>query len=200
MRKQNYYKLLLVAAVGLVEGAAMTGSVSSLTYQETVTPEFTFNEALTITVSSADITINELAPGQNKTSNTVDITVVTNNASGYTLTSTAGDGSTYTDTNLVNSVDSTRIFTSLATSDSIASPDGFGDSKWGYSFSTDNASTWSNYSGLPYYGGTGKTLLDKNTQSATAGDVVNFKIAAKSSTTQASGTYNNVINFAVTGK
>ena len=59
--------------------------------------------------------------------------------------------------------------------------------------------SYSNYSGLPYYGNTGATLLAKDTQSASTGDVVNFRIAAKSSATQNAGTYNNVINFSVTG-
>ncbi len=200
MHKHHLYKMLFTAVAGLFGNVLMTGSVTALTYQSTVTPEFTINEVLTITLSTEDITIEEVALGQSATSNTVDITVVTNNASGYTLTSTAGDGSTYTSNSLINSSDTTKTFTSLGTGDSIESPDSFDDSEWGYSFSTDSENTWSNYSGLPYYGNTGATLLDKDTQSDSEGDVVNFRIAAKSSTAQASGTYNNVINFAVTGK
>lgn len=198
MRKNCFYKMLLSTVVGLVGSAMAAGHVSALTYQETVTPRFTINESINVTVSS-DIVIDELALGQSRASDAVDVTVVTNNSSGYTLTATAGDGSTYTSSDLVNSEDSTKTFTSLATSASIADPASFNYGEWGYSFSTDNT-TWSNYSGLPYFGNTGVTLNDKNTQSASDGDVVNFKIAAKADSFQASGTYNNVINFVVTGK
>lgn len=200
MRKYNFYIISVLVVAGLL-GSAMAGkTTSAVTYQSTVTPEFTINESLSVTVSSEDIAISGLTFGQSKASDAVNVTVVTNNYSGYTLTSTAGDGNAYTDTNLINSTDSSSNFTSLDTSASIADPTNFGDGEWGYSFSTDSQATWSNYSGLPYYDNTGATLVDKNTQSAVDGDVVNFRIAAKASETQPAGTYNNVINFAVVGK
>lgn len=203
MQKHNSCKAILLIVMGLV-GNAMTvgiaGSVSALTYQSEVSPEFTINESISITLSSADIAISGLAIGQSKASDAVDITVLTNNDSGYVLTSTSGDGSTYTNTNLVNSADSDENFTSLATTASVADPDDFNPGEWGYSFSTDSQTTWSDYSGLPYYGNTGATLMDKDSQSASDGDVVNFRIAAKATDTQAAGTYNNVVNFAVVGK
>ena len=188
----------LLVAMGILMGVG-SEAVSALTYQSTITPEFTINESITVTLSSSYLHIDDLAIGQSNISNTIDVTVLTNNYSGYTLTSTAGDGATYTDTNLTNAVDSTKTFTSLATTDSITDPASFADGKWGYSYSVNNKSTWSDYSGLPYYGNTGATLLTKDTQSASTGDVVNFRIAAKSSDVQASGTYNNVINFIATG-
>ncbi|MBR2709508.1 hypothetical protein IKE72_00280 [Candidatus Saccharibacteria bacterium] len=192
--------LALLSSAAILLGSIFVAPRSSaLSYQSTIKPQFTINDTLTVTVSSADIYINDLAPGQSDISNIIDITVRTNNAYGYTLTSTAGNGDTYKDTNLTNTLDGTKTFTSLATTDSIASPTSFDDSEWGYSFSTDAQATWSNYSGLPYYGNTGATLLAKDTQSAATGDVVNFKIAAKSSSVQTAGTYNNVINFMATG-
>ena len=202
MHQRHTYKVMSIVTImlsSMLGNVFVSSHVSALTYQSTVSPEFTINEALTITLSSSDIHIDELVVGQSDISNVVDITVLTNNSYGYTLTSTAGNGDTFTNTNLINADDNTKIFTSLAPTDSISDPASFADSKWGYSFSTDSKTTWSNYSGLPYYGNTGATLLAKDTQSASTGDVVNFRIAAKSSATQNAGTYNNVINFSVTG-
>ena len=202
MHQRHTYKIMSIVTImlsSILGNFFVSSHVSALTYQSTVSPEFTINEALTITLSSSDIHIDELAVGQSDISNIVDITVLTNNSYGYTLTSTAGNGDTFTNTNLINADDNTKIFTSLAPTDSISDPASFADSKWGYSFSTDSKTTWSNYSGLPYYGNTGATLLAKDTKSASTGDVVNFRIAAKSSATQNAGIYNNVINFSVTG-
>ena len=202
MHQRHTYKVMSIVTImlsSILGNFFVSSHVSALTYQSTVSPEFTINEALTITLSSSDIHIDELAVGQSDISNIVDITVLTNNSYGYTLTSTAGNGDTFTNTNLINADDNTKIFTSLAPTDSISDPASFADSKWGYSFSTDSKTTWSNYSGLPYYGNTGATLLAKDTKSASTGDVVNFRIAAKSSATQNAGIYNNVINFSVTG-
>ena len=202
MHQRHTYKVMSIVTImlsSMLGNVFVSSHVSALTYQSTVSPEFTINEALTITLSSSDIHIDELVVGQSDISNVVDITVLTNNSYGYTLTSTAGNGDTFTNTNLINADDNTKIFTSLAPTDSISDPASFADSKWGYSFSTDSEATWSNYSGLPYYGNTGATLLAKDTRSASTGDVVNFRIAAKSSAAQNAGTYNNVINFMATG-
>ena len=81
------------------------------------------------------------------------------------------------------------------------------DNTWGYSYSTDNGTTWisapsvSGYSGLPQDANTnanergkgGKTLLDTE---GTPGDrSIQFKIGAKAASTQAAGDYTNIINF-----
>ena len=163
---------------------------SALTYQDNVELQFTWNPTIRISLSSADLVINNLTPGNSADSNTITINVGTNNMYGYTLSATAGN-TTNASTNLVNTVDDTKLFTSLATDASLASLTT--DNTWGYSFSTNSGTSWSNYSGLPLYtAAAGAELVNNDGSGSTP---VQFKIAAKASTIQASGAYTNTINF-----
>ena len=167
-----------------------TPSVSALTYQDNVELQFTWNPTIRISLSSADLIIDNLTPGNSADSNTITINVGTNNMYGYTLSATAGN-TTNASTNLVNTVDNTKLFTSLATDASLASLTT--DNTWGYSFSTNSGTSWSNYSGLPLYtAASGAELVNNDGSGSTP---VQFKIAAKASTIQASGAYTNTINF-----
>ena len=165
---------------------------SALTYQSSVDVGFTFNPAIVVNLSG-DLLINNLAPGSSADSNIIDVNVSTNASHGYTLVATAGTSTT--NTNLVNSSNSSYIFSSIATNADLASLTT--DNTWGYSFSTNNGTNWSNYSGLPLdnndEGATGKELLSTNTPSDNR--TIKFKIGAKASIDQAAGTYNNTINF-----
>ncbi|MBR2725899.1 hypothetical protein IKE87_01375, partial [Candidatus Saccharibacteria bacterium] len=101
MHQRHTYKVMSIVTImlsSMLGNVFVSSYVSALTYQSTVSPEFTINEALTITLSSSDIHIDELVVGQSDISNVVDITVLTNNSYGYTLTSTAGNGDTFTNT------------------------------------------------------------------------------------------------------
>ncbi|MBR2709896.1 hypothetical protein IKE72_02350 [Candidatus Saccharibacteria bacterium] len=175
----------------------MSGPVTALSYQTEVQPQFTFSESIQVEITSTEknLIIEDLVPGTNKTSNEIDVRVSTNSANGYTLTSTAGDGTTYKSTALVNSEDSNKTFTSLATSDEITDPANFGPGEWGFSYKQGSSDTWNDYSGLPSYLDPGKTIGETDAPSASGGDIYNFRIAAKASPIQASGTYNNVITF-----
>ncbi|MBR2543339.1 hypothetical protein IKF03_01970, partial [Candidatus Saccharibacteria bacterium] len=96
----------------------------------------------------------------------------------------------------------TSSFASIDTNASIASNTGLSDNTWGYAFmdETMNNPTWSSYSGLPLYSSTAPVTLKSSLSPATSaeGDKIKFKIAAKSSVSQSSGEYNNVINFTIT--
>ena len=87
-----------------------------------------------------------------------------------------------------------------------ATPASFEDNKWGYAYSTDSGTSWvsgdagaavAGYNGLPLdnddNGATGVTLI--NTTSPVANNSVQFKIGAKASAAQASGTYTGTVNF-----
>ena len=165
---------------------------SALTYSSSVQTGFTFNPTISLTLSG-DLVINNLTPGNTADSNTIDVTVATNNTTGYTLLATAGTSST--NTNLVNTANNSYNFTSIATSASLASLTT--DNTWGFSYSSDSGTTWSNYSGLPLdnddEGATGKQLAKTTSQSQNL--PIQVKIGAKASQSQASGTYTNVINF-----
>ncbi|MBP5647908.1 hypothetical protein J6X04_01290, partial [Candidatus Saccharibacteria bacterium] len=165
---------------------------SALTYQSSVGVGFTFNPSISVSLSG-NLVISNLVPGSTSDSNIISVAVSTNASHGYTLVATAGTSTT--NTNLVNSSNSSYIFSSIATNADLASLTT--DNTWGYSFSTNNGTNWFNYSGLPLdnndEGATGKELLSTNTPSDNR--TIKFKIGAKASIDQAAGTYNNTINF-----
>ena len=145
-------------------------NISALSYQSEVGIGFTFNPTLSLSLDSSDLAISNLTPGTTGDSNSISVNVATNAAYGYTLSATV-DNTNLTHTNETNT--------------------------WGYSYKNNLASTptWSNYSGLST--STSKVLFntDSNTSSS-----IDFKIGAKASNTQASGTYTNTINFIVVSK
>ena len=164
-------------------------NTSALSYQTDVGVSFTFNPTLSVSISSNDLVISNLTPGTTDISNEISINVSTNNIYGYNLYATVGN-SAYNNTNLTRSI-SNDTFTSISTNADL--PSLTTDNTWGYTYSLDNGTTWSNYNGLSLYTADNPTRLRKNT--GPAEDTVNFKIAAKSSATQPSGAYTNVINF-----
>ena len=169
-----------------------TPNSSALTYSSNVDVGFTFNPTISVNLSG-DLLINNLAPGSVSDSNIINVTVATNASQGYALTATAGTKTTNTD--LVNQSNSAYKFSSIATNASLASLTT--DNTWGFSYSSDSGSTWSNYSGLPLdnddEGATGKQLL--STINPSDNRTIQFKIGAKAATDQAAGTYLNTINF-----
>ena len=203
------FVLLYTLIIFLLIGTIFSSKASALTYQSEVTTEFTFNPTLSINLSSSNIIINNLAPGSAADSNIVTVGVTTNTAYGYVLSATAGIKGG--NTNLVNTSDSTYIFTNLATTAGAASSlSNIPDDKWGYSYSSDSGSTWvsgdtgstaAGYAGLPLdnndnaneRGKGGTTLI--STDNPADSKSIQFKIGAKASTSQPAGTYTNVINF-----
>ena len=192
----------IAGCIGIVSilGAVNGTNVSALTYQSTINSEFTINPAINVSLSSADLIINDLEPGTTKDSNIITVTVSTNNSSGYTLGSTVGNSTTYDYDALKNNVDNTKSFTNLTSTGSLTA------GKWGYSYSNDNGTTWyggndssSNpivgYGGLPLYTSTPVEIASSSSASTTS---TQFKIGAYATTGQAAGEYNNVVNFIAT--
>jgi uncharacterized protein (TIGR02145 family) len=165
---------------------------SALTYSSNVEVGFTFNPTISLNLSG-DLLINNLSPGSVSDSNTINVTVATNASQGYVLTATSGTKTTNTD--LVNQTNSAYKFSSIATNASLSNLTT--DNTWGYSYSEDSGTNWSNYSGLPLdnddEGATGKQLI--NTINPADNRTLQFKIAARASSNQAAGTYQNTINF-----
>ena len=191
--------------LGMVTLGMPTGKTEALTFQSSVDVSFAFNTSLSVSLSSEGIHVDDLAPGTTKDSNIVTVKVLTNNLKGYTLNSSVGN-TTYDSSDLVAEASNTAKFTSLNTTDSLTSLEESGETNiWGYAYLDPNLNegtntTWTNYSGLPLYSDTDNLANLRTTTgpSAETGDDVQFKIAAKADTTQLSGEYNNVINFAVT--
>lgn len=197
MRVTEKYILLSVLL-----SVCFVSSVHAETFQSSVPVEFTFSSTLDVSVSG-DMAISSLSPGSSAESNIINVTVSTNSMYGYNLSATVGNSThtnpSFNNTNL-NHTGGVKTFSSLSTSDSIAaisSADASSNGRWGYSFSLDSGSTWSNYSGLPLYSASGATIY--NTSSPVDSKTIKFKIGAKASTAQAAGTYTNVINFTVVG-
>ena len=192
------YKLYIPAAMafGLISLRA-----SALTYQSSTDVEFTLNPTLNVTLSSSDLTIDNLAPGSSSDSNVITASVSTNAGYGYYLSATAGTKTGSTDlTNGSGNSKFTNLSSTATTLNDIPAD------HWGYSYSQDDGTTWvsgnadsavSGYNGLPLdnddSGATGVMLI--RTDSFSNAGSVKFKIGAKASTNQASGTYTNTVNF-----
>ncbi|MBQ8156187.1 hypothetical protein IJ101_00130 [Candidatus Saccharibacteria bacterium] len=176
----------------IIFGSTLLTTVASatstpLTWQDEVDVQFTFNPALSVTISDGDIVIPNLGVGTRDNSNEIAITVTTNNIAGYQLSATVGNASTYDYRELKHETTSTALFNSLAvgtTLNQLSTP-----STWGYS--TDSGTS---YSGLPKYDDTTNVaVLNDSTASGT--ETTNFLIGAYADQNQLAGDYKNVINF-----
>lgn len=195
-------KLISGVAVAAVATVVVANVAHGLTYSQDIGVSFTFNPVVGLTLSASDLIISNLAPGTAADSNVIDINILTNNANGYTLNASVGNDSTYNTRNLVhknNTVPNT--FSSIDIGSNISDKTNLNDNTWAYSYSIDSGTTWTGYNGLPLYSDTTNIAQLKNSTipvSSASGDTIKFKIAAKASTTQASGEYNNIINFQLT--
>ena len=185
-------------------------SVSALSYESNVGIGFTFNPTLAISFSSSDLVISNLTPGTTSDSNNIVVSVSTNAAYGYTLSTNVGSNDItspyYGSSDLVHSNNSNNgsnssnhVFSSVAIDANYSDLSDFSTNAdintWGYSTSLDNGTTWSSYNGLST--STNTTLVDSNDMTSSA---IDFKIAAKASDNQTSGVYSNVINFMAVSK
>ena len=156
----------------------------ALSYSGNINMDFTFNPTIAVNLSSADLTIANLIPGGISDSNSIDVSVATNSAYGYTLAVNVASE------DLVNS-SSVNVFSSIATDAELESlADSESDNIWGYATKFSGNNAWSNYNGLS--SSNNITLLDIDDNSA---DTINFKIAAKASNIQPSGNYTGTIKF-----
>ncbi len=203
--RKNFEKrlrILSILVVGLVFGFGIYYSriASSLTYQSRIGVNFTLDSSLSLTVSG-DLLIDNLVPGIFSDSNTIQVTVNTNNAYGYKLTATVGNTNN-SSSELRHTTYSTSgdpIFSSIALNADLArstfSSGTTYDDKWGYS--TNGTS----YNGLPVEGSANEpvTILSSDYMPTNGTASSNFLIGAKASSNKTSGDYTNVINFYAVG-
>lgn len=204
MKRRAYLVSGLLVLVGVV---GVVGKASALTYQQSETMQFTFNTAISVSVSGS-LTIDKLAVNDSADSNIIDVGVSTNSVGGYTLAATVGSPTVgnvnhNTDLNNVDASSNVHKFNGLATNASVADLASLTAGYWGYSYSTDNGTTWISdstgtlgYSGLPLdnddSGATGKTLLDASDETNMS---IQFKVGASTLPTQTLGEYTNTIHF-----
>ncbi len=176
------HTLLLVATL-MLGGAMVSGSgASALNYSSGAVPlTFNFDTTMTVTLSGDSLVINELSPNTKKNSNVVDVTVVTNDASGYTLSATTGNASNAS-TDLVAA---NGTFGMIGTSATTLS-----SGTWGYTI--DGGTT---FSALPLYTATPKVVNSSSVPTDSTSGKTPFQIGAYAATSQAQGNYTNVVNF-----
>ena len=204
--KLDKSKLITLGLVGII---ACSGLVLTPTHADTpasssssANASVTVANTINLTLTGGDLVIDNLTPGNASDSNIITATITSNSPYGYHLSATTGT-STGT-TSLVNTADSNFSFTNLGTNK--ATLNDFSDNTWGYSYSTDDGTSWisgdygsalAGYNGLTLdnddSGATGTTLY--NNDSYAGSTAVKFKIGAKSATTQAAGTYTGTVNF-----
>ena len=184
--KKNTAVIFRICILGAI-GFSLIEPASALDYSSNAGVGFTFNEAISLSVSG-DIVIDGLTVGGQKDSNVVSIVVSTNSQSGYTLSATVGDAThNYTDLRL----DANNKFTSITASTSSLS-----DNTWGYKKSEVNESSWdTSYNALALYGGAASILRDTNTMPNNGKETTYFKIGAKASSNIIGGDYSNKITF-----
>ena len=178
---------------------SFSNSVSALSYQSEVGIGFTFNPTLSISLSSSDLVISNLVPGSSSDSNIINVSVLTNASHGYALAV-----NTNNEELVHNGSDVDNVFNSIATNADLENLTS--DNTWGYSYrlsnsnkGSNNSNAWSTYNGLPLSTSTSTatTLINTDNQISKP---IDFKIAAKASSTQASGTYTGTINFIAISK
>ena len=202
MRKQ-YISYIVITILSLTN-ILNINIVSALSYESNIGVGFTFNPTLSVSISPDDLVISNLVPGSILDSNVINVSVASNASYGYTLSATVGNNSNYNSDSLINSIDSNKVFSNVAVDANLSSlNDSTSTNIWGYSYkdNTVDTPTWSSYNGLPLYSSTNPTtLIDLNSNTSTGTSSLDFKIAAKASTTQPSGAYSNIINFMAVSK
>ena len=171
----------IITTCGIILGgvAATSGASAIVTYKDSADVQFTFSPTLSMSLSADGFVIDNLAPGTTGKSDAVTATVSTNNSAGYVLSATVGN-SIYTTTDLVSA--GGPRFTMMGSGTALTS------GTWGYT--VDDGTTYGALSN------TTPTVL-KSTSAAATSDNTEVKIGAYAASDQYTGTYNNVVNFAV---
>ena len=188
MREHQHYILYIIVILLSLVSIININDTSALSYQSNVGVGFTFNPTLSVSISPSNLAISNLVPGSTLDSNVINVSVASNASYGYTL-STIVNGN---NSNLTHS-NGTNIFSSIAINADLPSLDNSEDNNiWGYSYKDNTVVSpyWSNYNGLSNSDNTTLINTDSNASSN-----LDFKIAAKAASTQASGTYTGIINF-----
>ena len=179
----------------------LVGSASALEYQTNpstgdnpVTLKFEFGSTLNIT-TGGNISISDLTPGTKAISaSNYNVTVSTNNLTGYTLSATVGCSSGTDCYDSKNLSDGTNTFSMLSTDGALTA------GTWGISLDS-SATANSNFKTLAKYDETA-TIINQttsNTGTAATGYTgtanTTVRVGAYATTSQVAGTYTNSINF-----
>jgi hypothetical protein len=192
-------KTLQRTSIGVAAFAVLALPLGASAASDTASTTVNANIGSTITVSSVSPVTLNLTPGGAAvvSSNSDDVSVSTNNSSGYTLTLEDSDANT----NLVSGSDNIA-----AHSGTPASPSALADNTWGYavaggnfdvsySAESNNTSSTSTWAGVPA-NGSGATL--KTTATTASSDVTTVWYGVKVDATQPTGTYSDTVTYTAT--
>ena len=186
----------IISACGILLGGivAVRSASAVVTYKSSAEVQFTFSSTLSLSLAEAtqgggtNFVISDLAPGNSKLSNQVNVVVSTDNVTGYTMGASVGNSTDYNSTDLA--LGSDDAFSMISSGSSLSA------GEWGYTLNGTAATP--TYSNLPLYSTTPKTLVTTSAPTASGGDVTPMWIGAYADASQLSGTYLNVINFTAT--
>ena len=195
---RNSHKTAIITATicsGLATLGLTSATVSALEYQsDPVELKFEFGQTLTIS-TDGNISIASLTPGTKAISNSnYNVTVSTNNLTGYTLSATVGCSSGTDCYDSKNLSDGTNNFTMLSADGTLTS------GTWGVSLDS-SATANSTFKTLAKYDETATTInkTTNNTGTAATGYTgtanTTVRVGAYATTSQVAGTYTNSINF-----
>lgn len=196
---KNYYILYIVMILGILSVSSLAvaslfpyhASAESVDYQVNVSP------TLTVAVTSDGIATDQIKLNLNPANHnfdhqTLDVSVATNNITGYQLlVSTPNNNTNLIRDDSSDGIDSAIATLSNPTSDSTSSS--FENNKWGYRIiasDTDAGSVTNNY--LPF---ASNTILSVN-HHTTNGDNTTLDFAAKIDWNQPAGVYENTLILA----
>ncbi|MBR3143753.1 hypothetical protein IKF12_00930 [Candidatus Saccharibacteria bacterium] len=189
-------RVILSSIISIIlGGVGIVSATSALEYQSNpVDIKFEFGSTLNIT-TGGNISISNLTPGTKAISaSNYNVTVSTNNLTGYTLSATVGCSSGTDCYDSKNLSDGTNTFSMLSADGALTA------GTWGVSLDS-NATANSNFKTLAKYDETA-TIINQTTNntgtaatgySGTANTTV--RVGAYATTSQVAGTYTNSINF-----
>ncbi|MBR3143957.1 hypothetical protein IKF12_02015 [Candidatus Saccharibacteria bacterium] len=195
----------LISTAAICSGLAVLGlasaTASALEYQTNpsagdnpVTLKFEFGSTLNIT-TGGNISISDLTPGTKAISaSNYNVTVSTNNLTGYTLSATVGCSSGTDCYDSKNLSDGTNTFSMLSADGALTA------GTWGVSLDS-NATANSNFKTLAKYDETATTINKTTSSTGTAATGytgtanTTVRVGAYATASQVAGTYTNSINF-----
>lgn len=176
---------LLAASVVLIN------VVYAVSERRDIDVEFVIEPSLTLTLSSDDVSIDNLIPGTADISNEITVSVSTNSESGYVMNATAGDITNNTTALLLREEETiTDTFQSIAPGTPVQSITE--NRTWGYSI--NHGST---FSGMPLFTDT-EHVEQISTSETPAIDEIPFLISARADLFQLPGEYRNIVTFTAT--
>ena len=191
--KSGYTKCLLGLMIAILGFATpVFAENTSMTDTAEADVDFTFEPYITVELSDEALFLGNLVPGTFGESAPIDIVVKTNSLQGYNMTATVGNDVCVTSELCFSGevpADATPVNFTMVAADT--TDDNLAEGYWGYRKSTGILAS------LPTKDNTGVVIKQVDSADVAINDTIPFSIAAKASSSQFAGFYENNINFVV---